>query len=492
MTVNPKKLRPYDEPPKRRRTLIPDAPDTAAIGFLVAAALWFVVATGIGAIAIGLRLVQFELSYPLGIFGLSFELDQRRVDAAFVNASVFGWLSNAGFAAVAFMTPRLLGRRTVGEKLLNVGLAIWNLSLAGGIAALYVFDLGVNAALTAMPWFVDGGLATGALVVTGVFLATAGVAVRGAYISVWFAGVALLALLGLTSLSAGLGLFETFFGLDELPSALASVFIERAIIVLWLLGMAYATLHYVVPRAAGQPLASGGLGLLTWLTWLVLAPASALVVLMDASVPFFVTTAGAVATMLLLLPASLAVANLAITMSGRWSLLFRTGTAAFAAIALAFLLAHSLLDAIAALRSVHTGVGGTDWELGALVWALYGTFTMTALALADHAAPRMLRRATGAGTLGNAQLWLAFGGATFAGLALMAGGMAEGALRAQGVAPDGIRDGVMAYRAAALAGFGLVALAALALLGHLFVTYTSGEPADYAVPGQTSAAAAGH
>src|SRR5918997_985938 len=76
---------------------------TAATGFFVAAALWLAVAAGLGVLAIGLRLVEFELSIPLGLFGLSFELDARRVDYAFVNATVFGWLTNAGFAAIAFM-----------------------------------------------------------------------------------------------------------------------------------------------------------------------------------------------------------------------------------------------------------------------------------------------------------------------------------------------------------------------------------------------------
>ena len=492
MTVNPKKMRPYDEPPKRRRTLIPDGPDSAAVGFLVAAALWFVVAAAIGLLAIGLRLWSFEISYPLGLFDLSFEVDQRRVDAGFMNATVFGWLSNAGFAAVAFMTPRLLGRRLVSETLLNLGLAIWNLALAGGIALLYVFDIGVNGPMTALPWFVEGGLATGALIVTGVFLATAGVSLRSGYISLWFAAIGLLGLLGLTSLSSLLGIFDAFFGLNGLPVALASTFIERALIAMWLLGMTYAILYYLVPRASGQPLASGGLALLAWVSWLVLAPASALGGLQDTSVPLFVTTAGAVATMLLILPASLAAVNLSMTMQGRWSLLFGTSTAAFAAVAIAFLLAVSLLEAIGALGAVSIAVGGTDWELGVFLWAAYGAFTMAALAIADHAAPRALRRSWRPGALSGAQLWLAFGGVTLAGLALMAGGMAEGALRSQGVAPEAIREGIFGYVAAGLVGFGLVALAALSLLGSLFVAYTSGDPADYAVPGQASTAAAGH
>ncbi len=491
MTVNPKKMRPYDQPPKRRRSLIPGDPDSAAAGFLVAAAVWFVVAAALGVLAIGLRLVSFEFEAPIGLFDLSFQVDGRRVDAAFANASVYGWLSNAGFAAVAFMTPRLTGRRLVSDTLLNLGLLIWNSALAGGVALLYVFDIGVNGPLTALPWFVEGGLATGALIVTGIFLATAGVALRSSYISLWFAGIALLSVLGMTSLAAGLGILDAFFGLDGVPVVLASAFIQQGLIALWLLGMAYAVLHYVVPRATGGPLASGGLALLTWLTWLGMAGASLLGALADASVPFFVTSAGAAATMLLLLPASLAAVNLSMTMRGRWSLLLTTGTAGFAAASLVFLLAWSLLEAIGALRSVTVAVGATDWPLGVFTWGAYGAFTLSALALADHAAPRIMRRSWTGSPLTGAQLWLAFSGATLAGIGLMAGGMAEGALQTQGVAPDAVGQILFWYRAAALLGFGMTALASLALLGNLFLAYTSGEPADFVIPGQAGAAA-GH
>ena len=58
--VNPKKLRPYDTPPKRRRSLIPGAPDSAANGFLAAAAVWFALASGLGVLAILLRIGQIS------------------------------------------------------------------------------------------------------------------------------------------------------------------------------------------------------------------------------------------------------------------------------------------------------------------------------------------------------------------------------------------------------------------------------------------------
>ena len=494
MTVNrnPKKSRPYDTPPKRRRSLIPGATDSAAAGFVVAAAAWLAIATAIGALAIFMRIVPFEFSYPFGIFDLGFELNERRVDAAFVNATVYGWLSNAGFAAVAFMTPRLFGRPLAGEKLVNVAMAIWNLALAGGIGALYVFDLGPNAPLTAIPWFIGGGLALGALLVTGSFLATAGAGIRTGYVSTWFAGVALLGLAGLTGLSAALGLVAFVIDLPSLTVALVSVFIERAIVTVWLLGMAYATLHYLVPRATGLPLASAGLGLLTWLTWLALAPVSAVGELRDTQVPYFVTTVGSVATILLLVPASLAVVNLAQSMSGRWSAVFGRGTLAFAAVSATFLLAAALLEAIGALASVRAVVAGTEWERGVFLWAAYGAYSLASLGLMDHAMPRILRRSWAPGALTSTTLWLAFAGAAIGGVALMGAGLAEGSLLAAGTAAEEVAAALLPYRVAGFLAFGLVAIAGLSTLVNLFLIYTSGEPADYVVPGSTAAAAAGH
>ncbi len=317
---------------------------------------------------------------------------------------------------------------------------------------MYVFELGPNAPLTAFPWLIDGGLATGAFIVTAGILATVAPALRTAYISLWFGGIALLGLLGLLSLDAGIGMFDFFFGLDDLPLALASAAIERAVLAIWLLGMAYATLHYVVPRAVGQPLASGGVAMLAWLTWLALAPLSALAVLADPSVPFIVTVAGSVATMLLLVPALLTIGNLGATMQGRWTLVLGTGAASLAAVALAFLLGSTLVDSVGSLLSVKALVGGTDWSTGAWIWATFGAFTLAAFAMAEHAIPRIMRRAWGGGLLSAAQLWLAFAGTTISGLALMGSGIAAGSLRAEAAAPDEIDAALTIFYAGALAG----------------------------------------
>jgi hypothetical protein len=77
-------------------------------------------------------------------------------------------------------------------------------------------------------------------------------------------------------------------------------------------------------------------------------------------------------------------------------------------------------------------------------------------------------------------------------MVLMFAGLAEGTLGASGTAPADIAGQLVVYRAGALAGMGLLALAGMAAVVNLFLAYTSGQPAEYAVPGSSAPAAAGH
>jgi hypothetical protein len=74
----------------------------------------------------------------------------------------------------------------------------------------------------------------------------------------------------------------------------------------------------------------------------------------------------------------------------------------------------------------------------------------------------------------------------------MGAGMAEGSFRAQGANAEALAAGLYGYQLVAFTGFALVALGGLAALVNVFMAYTTGEPADYVVPGQATAAATGH
>ena len=497
MAVNPKKLRPYDQPPKVRRPILPREPDNAATAFLVAALVWFLTASGIGLLWVAYQLfpdqLTIHLSMPTLSGVLSFELSPATTASGFWNSLVYGWLGNAGLGAIFFITPRVLGRRLAGETMASGAAALWNVGLIAGLTAIYVPQLAGSGALTEFPLPVAGVLLLALLLANTAFWRTVlGSADRLPYVSIWYFGVALLALLGLYSLISLAQLLSVVkvFSLSPAGMALASAFYGRALETLCLSGMAIGTLYYVIPRAAANPLYSWGLAMLGWLVWLGFSTLAPLASLVDVSVPFAITQIGNVATFLLVLPAFLVVLNLLLSLSGRWTLVLSPGTVAFAVVALTFLVANALLAAIGSLGSVHALVGSTEWGVGVRLFALLGTATLAFLALADHAFPRLLRRDWGGTLLAEATLWAAFAGAALAGLALIAGGVVHGSLLAQAATPDDINGFIFWFRLGLGAGIGLSALAAAIVALNVFLMYTSARPAEYAITTDAVAAPA--
>lgn len=496
MAVNPKKLRPYDQPPKVRRPLIPNEPGNAATAFLVAALVWFLAATGIGLLWVAYQLfpdpLTLRLEMPTLSGVLTFEMSPATTASGFWNSLVYGWLGNAGLGAVFFITPRLLGKRLASETMASGAAALWNVGLVAGLAALYVPQLGGTGALTEFPLPVAGVLLLALLLANGAFWRT----IMGSgqplpYVSIWYFGVALLAFLGLyglISLAELLSIMQVF-SLSAAGEALANAFYGRALETLCLGGLAIGTLYYVIPRAAANPLYSWGLAMLGWLLWLGLSSLAPLASLVDVSVPFAITQIGNVATFMLVVPAFLVVANLLLSLSGRWTLVLSPGTIPFALVALTFLTATALLEAIGSLGSVHKLVGSTDWGVGVRLFALLGTATLAFLALADHAFPRLLRRDWGGTLLAEATLWAAFAGAGLAGLALIFGSVAQGSLLAQAAPPEEIDAFAFWFRLVLGAGISLTALAAAVLALNVFLMYTSARRAEYAVVVSDAAAA---
>lgn len=492
MAVNPKKLRPYDQPPNVRRPIIPDGPDAAATLYLVAAVVWLTMATGIGLLWAAEQLfpkqLTFSLEVPMLSGTLTAVLSPATVASGFWNATLYGWLGNAGLGAILFITPRLLGRRLVDEQVATTSAAVWNVGMLAGLAAIYFPQLAASGPLTEFPLPVDGVLLLALLLVNDSFWRTLlGARDRTPYISIWYFGVALAAFSGLYALAT----LAPILPLPDTGAALANAFYGRAVETIWVTGVAVGALYYVVPRATGNPLASSGVATLAWLSWAGLATLSPLGALVDSSIPFAVTQLGNAATLVLVVPAFLVVANLVLTIQGRWTMLLSPGTVPLAVVALTFLGATTLLEAIGALGSVRGLVNGTEWLIGVRIFAYFGTATLALLALADHAFPRLLRRDWGNTPLIDVTLWGTFGGAALAGLALIGGGIVHGRLLAGGAAGDAIDGTLIWFRGAAGAGIGLLALGGLAVIVNVFLMYTAGRLADYALPAEATVVVAG-
>jgi hypothetical protein len=78
-----------------------------------------------------------------------------------------------------------------------------------------------------------------------------------------------------------------------------------------------------------------------------------------------------------------------------------------------------------------------------------------------------------------------------AGLALIFGGVAHGSLLAQAAPADQVNGLVFWFRLVVGAGLSLSALAAAIVALNVFLMYTAGRPAEYAIPSDAAPAAAG-
>src|SRR6185503_16642594 len=128
--------------------------------------------------------------------------------------------------------------RLVGETMVSAAAALWNIGLAAGLVAIYVPQLTASGRLTEFPLPVDGVLLLALLLANAAFwrtvLASAG---RIPYVSIWYFGVALLALMGLYGL-ATLASFEPFVKLSDVAAALVNAFYGRALETICLGGLA--------------------------------------------------------------------------------------------------------------------------------------------------------------------------------------------------------------------------------------------------------------
>lgn len=488
MTGNLKRLRPYDQPPKSRRSLLPAGPDATAVGFFGFGALWLLAATGLGLLsAVQLVMPEFQLVVELPL-GLVIEFTPDTVAAGFRHTFVWGWLTNAALGAVFFITPRLIGRPLARPRMGVLGMITWNVGFAAGLTVLYVPALADVGTVTGFPLPVNLVLLLGLVLISGSFWTS----LRGQdqpFVGLAWFGVAMLVLIGLTSAATVIGVLD----LSAQADAVAEAVFVRGLSLLWLLAVPVGALHYLVPRLTGQPLASGALGWLGLSSWVILSVVSSVGAAVHPSVPYVLVSSGNAATVMLLLPAAAIIGNLSMTTRGRWQLALSPGPMALAVTSLAFLGGSVVLAGVGSLRAVQSGVALTEWRFGLAAFALGGAASIGLLAVGEHAWPRVLRRSHTGGLLAYVVTWAALAGASLAGIALIAAGLFHVGMVADGMLPEEISANLLPIHLVAWTGMGLLGLAGA---GHALAAYllaAHGRPVHTASPGAAQVAApAGH
>ena len=441
------------------------------MGFLLSSVLWLMAATGVGALVVAqLVIPDIAGGFPPFNFG--------RLAPVVLNALAFGWLASAAIGVIFYVTPRLTGTPLYSERLGNVSVVIWNLTLALGIGLL---PLGVTNGrpLAEFPWWLDPAMVFVFVLVNVNFWTTvARRTVPRLYVSLWYFATAVIAF-------PAIYVIGNVEGLGGATDALLNAYYARALEGYFFLAAAVGGLYYVVPRIAGDVLYSDRLAAFGFWTFVALFGLSGAQHLVWSPIPYWLQTLSVVASVLLLVPAFAVVANLAQTMRGRWGLLVSSTTAQFSVLAISFLLVTALLEAILPLRNVAALVGATDWVLGVFVIATAGAYGCAFFATMQYAMPRLLRRAPTFRLAGQLHLWGSFLGAAITGLTLLVGGIVKGSLFVDGTEFGSISPLMTPLYVVVAMGFGLLGLGAVSLAADLFLMFTNGRLVVYELPVDT-------
>ncbi len=314
----------------------------------------------------GLLLQALRLSVPelLNIEGFSF----GRLQPAALGAITFGWAMLASMGAAFYAVPRLVGPLRLGP-LANLSVLSVAVGTVLGIVSVLMFETAPGFQLE-FPLFADALIIAGLVLAAGVVVETS--RNRRAYISVWFFSAAFT--------FGALGLALSNLPLDGLDQALALRLGQAAIWTL-IIGSAVGTLYFLIPRGTGNALYSAKLSAISfWALFGVfgwIGPA----LMTYGPAPAWLDTIGALFAIATIVPVAAVLANLGLTLQGRWTDITSSTVLTLAVASLASLTLVSVHVIGLGVRSASAVVQFTPWiEAGPLLVVL-GVATFAFLAL---------------------------------------------------------------------------------------------------------------
>jgi cbb3-type cytochrome oxidase subunit 1 len=435
-------------------------PDFAARQSILWALAWLV-----GGVTVTLAAL-IVLLRPQLVGDLGF-LSYGRLHAVADTTIVFGWLGSIAFAAIFGLLPRIANVQLHNEPLGAATTLTWSVVLTGGIVAL-LLGFGQGRPLGELPAGADLAMA----LMLGAVLYNAGVTVvrrreRTLYASGWF----LLAAALLGPLVFIIGNLPITSGITD---SIISGFYQNGIEVLWLLPIALAIAHYIVPVETGNGLYSSAVARTTFWSLMIAGGWCGQRFFLQGPAPDYLDSMAVGMTFVLLIPVLSAAVNLYVSGKGRWDLVGRAFGLRFVATGLGLAVAWIVLVAITVVPSFNRFVGVTSWQSGIRHLAMFGVFSSFGFAYVYHAYPLMVGRDWYSKRLASLHFWTTNIG-VLAGVAfLLAAGAAQAAINGVTVGDAMGPDVVVVLRMLTALSFAVVAAAQFALVYNAIKTSRAG------------------
>jgi len=380
---------------------------------IAAATFWLVLGSIFGLIA------SLKLHWPDWL-DMAAPLTFGRMRTLHLNLVIYGWLSQAGVAAVMWIIPRIFHTPLRAPGMVVAGAVLWNIAVAAGAAALAAGWTDGEEWLE-IPWQIDILLAAAAACfVVPLIRTTRARQVHHIYVSGWYF---LAAILWFPSLFVIANLPGVHFGVEE---ATVNWWFAHNVLGLWLTPLGVGSAYYFIPKIIGKPIYSYAVSLLGFWGLALFYSQVGIHHLIGGPVPTWVVTLSVVHSVMMFIPVIAVAVNQHVTVARNLWALKESLPLRFISFGAVMYTAASFQGSIEALRSVNTIVHFTQYTVGHAHLGAYAFVSLVLFGAVYQILPRATGRAFPSRGMIVLHFWLVVSGFAIYFVALTVGGIFQG------------------------------------------------------------------
>ncbi|WP_144428334.1 cbb3-type cytochrome c oxidase subunit I [Azospirillum thiophilum] len=343
-----------------------------------------------------------------------------RMRTLHLNLVAYGWLSQAGVAAMMWILPRIFHTPLRSPRLPLIGAALWNVAVAAGAAAIASGWTDGEEWLE-IPWQIDGLLAlAGVFFVVPLVKTARARTVHHIYVTGWYF---LAAMVWFPVLFVVANLPGIHYGTEE---ATTNWWFAHNVLGLWLTPLGVGTAYYLIPKIIGKPIFSYSVSLLGFWGLALFYSQVGIHHLIGGPIPTWLVTLSVVHSVMMFIPVIAVAINQHVTVARNlWALRESLPLRFIVFGAVSYTLA-SFQGSVEALRSVNTITHFTQYTVGHAHLGAYAFVTLVMFGAAYHILPRLTGRDFAHPGLIRAHFWLVAAGFAIYFVSLSVGGILQG------------------------------------------------------------------
>lgn len=382
--------------------------------WFIAAVFWIIIGMSMGLLTATKQIWPELLNNRWFTYG--------HVRSAHVMLVIYAWLSMAYVGSMFYMIPKLAKTKVYSEKMGNFALVFYNIVILEGFFALLLGQTEVIE-YGEFPLWVDVQLLVAiGLVAYNLFKTVGRRKEKMLYVSLWYFLGSLLWL----PLTWIVGNFPAQWIPSGVQQGLMGWFLGHNAIGLWMTTVGVGQIYYLLPKLTGRPLYSHQLSMIGFWAIATFYVWNGPHHLMNGPIPGWISKAGVIPSIVLLIPVWAVLANFWGTMKGSWSQTRTSVPLRFTVAGTIFYLFACLQGPLQALPSVSSVIKFTHWTVGHAHMGPFGAFSFTSFAAIYYILPKIVGREMFSKRAMEAHFWFSTVGFLVFAFSLWIAGVVQG------------------------------------------------------------------